>query len=252
MDTRAEDRLTVGRPPERFADTLRRLRGAQKSGRGPAYLRYVNRRLGRPLAAAAYQLGLSPNNVTAISAVLTYGGIALLAVSRPSPVIGAVVALLLLVGFALDSADGQLARLLGSGSVAGEWLDHVVDVVKVSAFHLAVLISLYRGGELDELWLLVPVGFTVVASLAFFSDQLFELLVRTGGGRRPDRSARSSLILLPTDYGVLCLSLFLLGWADTFIAVYGLLFVLCGGHVAVTLSKRFTELRAIDRLRESA
>ena len=36
---------------------------------------------------------------------------------------------------------------------AGEWLDHVVDSVKTSALHLAVLIGWYRADVVDEVWL---------------------------------------------------------------------------------------------------
>ena len=57
---------------------------------------------------------------------------------------GVVVSLLLILGYALDSADGQLARLLGGGTPEGEWLDHVIDSAKLATIHLAVLVSLYR------------------------------------------------------------------------------------------------------------
>lgn len=242
------------RTRESFMDTMRRLGGAQKSGRGPAYIRYVNRRLGRPFAAAAYQVGLSPNTVTVISAALTFSGIALLAAARPSWIVGAVVATLLLVGFALDSADGQLARLQGGGSLSGEWLDHVVDAGKVASIHLAVLLSLHRGGELDEAWLMVPLGFAVVGCVAYFANQLHDQLVRSAGGgagRTSDRPAAASLLLLPSDYGVLCMTFFLLGSAQAFIIVYGAIFVFRAVHLAVLLVRQFTTVRALDRERKS-
>jgi phosphatidylglycerophosphate synthase len=234
---------------EGYADTLRRLRIAQKSGQGPAYLRYVNRRLGRPFAAGAYHLGLTPNTVTAVSAAITFSGIALLAVVRPSMAVGVVVTFLLLLGFALDSADGQLARLRGGGSLSGEWLDHVVDAVKVSSIHLAVLLSLYRGDDLGQAWLLVPLGFSVVGAVAFFSNQLHEQLLKNAqGGVRTDgdRPAAASLLLLPTDYGLLCMTFLLLGSAQAFIAAYGLLFVLRAAHVVVSLRRQFTAVQRID------
>jgi phosphatidylglycerophosphate synthase len=245
----SETTSTAGEQPrERYRDTLARLQYAQKSGRGPAYLRYVNRRLGRPLAAGAYHLGLSPNMVTVISAMFTFGGLAVLATAEPSGIVGLVVTVLLLVGFALDSADGQLARLRGGGSSAGEWLDHVVDAVKVSSIHLAVLLSLHRSGELDDAWLLVPLGFGVVGCVAYFANQLYDQLVRHGGGnRRPPSRLAASLLLLPTDYGVLCFTFVLLGSVRLFIAAYTSLFVMRTAILMRALAGQYRDIRAIDR-----
>ena len=140
--------------PAGFSAAVRQLQRAQKSSRGaPAYSLYVNRPLGRVLAAAAYGLRLTPNQVTAISAVFTFAGLAVLAIAPAEPWIGLLVAALLVLGYALDSADGQLARLTGGGSLSGEWLDHTVDSVKVVAFHLAVLVTLYRNFDLGRTWL---------------------------------------------------------------------------------------------------
>ena len=100
-------------------EALSALAGAQKSNSGaPAYTRYVNRPLGRWFAAVAYKAGLRPNQVTAISAAFTFCGVLTIALVPPSPISGAIIVLLLLIGYALDAADGQLSRLLRSGSVA--------------------------------------------------------------------------------------------------------------------------------------
>jgi phosphatidylglycerophosphate synthase len=64
------------------------------------------------------------------------------------------------VGYAFDAADGQLARLRGGGSLAGEWLDHMIDAAKVSSLHVAVAISVYRWFAWAIGWVLVPLGFT--------------------------------------------------------------------------------------------
>ena len=72
---------------ETISETYGRLRVAQKGrARGaPAYSVFVNRPVGRLLAAIAYRLGLTPNQVTVISAVFTFAGIGLLAVLPPTP-----------------------------------------------------------------------------------------------------------------------------------------------------------------------
>ena len=101
---------------EPYRDHVARLAGAQKSGHGvPPYTRYINRPLGRRLAAMAAILRLTPNAVTGVSMLASYLGIALLCLVAPSQPVAIGVTLLLLLGYALDSADGQLARLTGRG-----------------------------------------------------------------------------------------------------------------------------------------
>ena len=76
---------------EDFAGVVARLAAAQKrrAPGSPAYSIYVNRPVGRRLAAAAYLAGLTPNAVTAISAVFTFSAIVIIASVPPSPLIGA-------------------------------------------------------------------------------------------------------------------------------------------------------------------
>ncbi|MGY1699127.1 CDP-alcohol phosphatidyltransferase family protein [Geodermatophilus sp. SYSU D00766] len=228
-------------PGETLAHTVARLAGAQKGAHGaPAYSRFVNRPAGRVLAALAFHRGLTPDAVTATSAVVTFSAIATVALAPHSWWVGVLVALALALGYALDSADGQLARLRGGGTPAGEWLDHVVDAAKTVCIHLAVLVGLFRQGEVGDGWLLVPVGFAV-ADVLYFSAMLLNDALRAAHGA-PTRAAPAagragvlrSLVVLPTDYGVLCLVFVLLGSAPAFLSAYGLLalctaaFVLAG------------------------
>nr|WP_223286356.1 CDP-alcohol phosphatidyltransferase family protein [Kocuria atrinae] len=76
----------------------------------------VNRPVGRLLAAACYRAGLTPNQVTGISALCSAIGVAVLLAMDPSWVSGILVWFLLALGYAFDSADGQVARLRGGGS----------------------------------------------------------------------------------------------------------------------------------------
>lgn len=236
-----------------WKEALRRLGAAQKGhARGaPAYSVYVNRRVGRVLAATAYVAGLTPNGVTAVSALFTFTGVALLCLVPATWWLGVLVALLLALGYAWDSADGQLARLRGGGSVSGEWLDHFVDAIKIASLHLAVAIGLFRFSDLAAPWLLIPLGFSVVGVVTFFGMLLNDLLkgkndiasTHTRGG---GTAARSTL-LLPTDYGVLCLVFVLWGAPAVFLVAYGILFVLNAGFLALAAAKWFREMRAIDR-----
>lgn len=102
------------------SSALRQLRNAQKSAKGVSlYSRHINRPAGRVLAAGAYRVGLTPNQVTLISAAFSLGSVAAVALARPSWTLAVAVYLGLAVGFAFDSADGQLARLTGRGGPAG-------------------------------------------------------------------------------------------------------------------------------------
>ncbi|WP_019854824.1 CDP-alcohol phosphatidyltransferase family protein [Actinopolyspora mortivallis] len=209
--------------------TLARLPDVQKSARGaPAYSRFVNRRAGGLLAALAHLWGRTPNQVTGVSALCTLLGVLAVALLPPSPVQGVAVCLTLLLGYALDSADGQLARLRGGGGPAGEWLDHVVDSAKIPLVHVAVLVSWYSFVEQPVGWSLVPLGFAVVESVLFFGMILNDQLRRVHvGGTGPAKASSvwRSLLVAPTDYGVLCLSFALLGFPAVFRTVYTVLFL---------------------------
>ena len=240
---------------EPLRDTLRRLASAQKGAQGaPAWSRFVNRPLGRLLAAVAFRAGLTPNAVTGLSAACTAAGLVLLAAVRPSPVLGVAVAVLLARGYALDSAAGQLARLRGGGSPAGEWLDHMVDAVKASALHLVVLVALFRFGAVDSpALLLVPLGYCAVDAVTYFGTMLNESLrARHGVPTRAAPSAQRagiarSLLTLPTDYGLLCCVFVLYGVPGLFLPVYGVLFLAAAGFLAAASPKWYREMGRLPR-----
>lgn len=231
-------------------DALTRLRASQKTSKGaPAYSRYINRRLGRYLAAVAFVLGRTPNQVTAVSALCTYTGLVLIAVLRPSLLSAIGVFLLLVVGYALDAADGQLARLRGGGSAAGEWLDHVVDAGKIATLHLAVFICWWRFYDTKPLYLAIPLVFGAVATVLFFAMILTDQLRRAHRGSAEMRLAGEgsssplySLAVVPTDYGLLCLVFVLLSWHQGFMVAYGLLTLANVAFAALALPKWFREI----------
>lgn len=211
-----------------FRRAVSRLAAAQKSSRGVSlYSRWVNRPAGRILAALAHQVGLSPNTVTALSAVCTGLALLLLIMVPPAPWLGPIVAVVLMLGFALDSADGQVARLTGRTSPVGEWLDHVVDAAKMVCVHGAVLVAGFRFWSVPDQWLLVPLGFQVVAVVMFSGLVLVELIPKARGVATAPRSNQPSMVravlLLPADYGVLAVSFVLWGLPMVFLGWYALL-----------------------------
>ena len=244
-------RDAVGRRERSFRDALTRLRSAQKPGVGaPPYSRWINRRLGRILAAAAYRVRATPNGVTALSAFFTFSALALVALVPPTPWLGIGVTVLLVVGYALDAADGQLARLLGGGSSSGEWLDHMVDVTKTCVLHAVVLVSFFRfGGLPSPAFLLIPLGYLTVSIMLFFGIMLVEQLRRRSGGRgdRPASNGRlQTLVALPVDYGVVCLLFLVFGLRPVFLVGYSLLFLAHTLVLGGVLVKWWRELNSLD------
>lgn len=233
-----------------FSTALADLTSAQKAKRGvSAYSRFINRPLGRVLAAACYSLRVTPNQVTAASAVVTAGALAALILIPAASWRGFVVAALLVLGFALDSADGQVSRLTGTSSRAGEWLDHVVDAGKMVAVHGAVLVAFLVSTPLPHgirsLAIALPLAFQLVAVVIFAGGIIVELLLRADASTAPlprPTSATRALALLPADFGVLSLSFALFGWPTVFVTVYGLLLVANLAIAVLLLSKWFRAL----------
>ncbi len=198
------------------------LAAAQKPGGGvPFYMRAVNRRLGRAIAAVAARLGATPDQMTAASGLLFVLGMAVLVAFDPSVPVAVVVTVLLQLAFAFDSADGQLARLTGRGSVAGEWLDHVVDAARLLTLHIGVAVCLSLHTDVDPAWLLLPLAFAGVASVRFFAQILAEQLDRSGTGRGP--APGRGWLQTPADAGVVNLVFLLWPWTPVFLAAYAAL-----------------------------
>ena len=239
----------VARP--RVSESIRALSAAQKSNAGaPLYSRVINRPAGRVLAAVAHRVGMTPDQVTLLSACCTYLAVVLIAVWAPSVVAAVLTSLLLMVGYALDSADGQLARLRHGGSRAGEWLDHVADVIKLSTIHAAIAISLFRfslDGLAGPAVLLVPLAFGAVQNIHFFSYILTYQLRYHGGTPLASGEGRPGLtkavLSAPTDYGLMCFVLMLRSAPVVFMWVYGLMLVGYTLYVALALPRWYLELR---------
>lgn len=250
---------STSRRPLGYSEAYQQLRGAQKSGRGaPGYSRWVNRPIGRVLAASAYRLGMTPNQVTGVSALFTYSGIALLALVAPSTPMSLLVALLLLVGYALDSADGQLARLTRMGRPSGEWLDHTIDMGKLCLLHGAVAVSWFRWGvpgrDVGAWAVAVPLAFLTVSVVSFFGWLLAELLKRVAragagpapaAGGTPPAPALRSLLRLPSDYGLQALTFV---WFATWLfpMTYAALLVANAMILAAALPTWFRQVRASE------
>ncbi|MFI9150417.1 CDP-alcohol phosphatidyltransferase family protein [Streptomyces sp. NPDC053367] len=240
-----------------FVEVLRHMSAAQKPAKGVSvYTLFVNRPAGRVLAALAYRVGATPNQLTLLGALFTFPALAAVALVRPGTGLSVCVCAALAVGFALDAADGQLARMQRSGSPSGEWLDHVLDCAKLVIVHMVVLVSFYRFFSLpDPAFLLAPMLFELAAVVIFFAGILTEQLKRRTAAPSPaaptsaapmpaePAPALRSVLLLPVDYGVTCVGFLFLGSQHVFLSVYCALLLAHLLFMAAFLVKWFRELR---------
>lgn len=228
-----------------LAEARHALASAQKTVTGvPAYLRWVNRPLGGQAAVVAATWGWSPNGVTALSAAFGAIGVGLL-VGFPAWWAGPIAAVLLLIGYVLDSADGQLARIQGRGGPAGEWLDHVVDGVRAPLVHIAVAIHLLRSDALP--WLALIAGiFSVLVSAWFLSQLLAEkLLPKLPREVDPSSGILNSLIKQPHDTSTTYMTLLFLAVPGVFAVIYTALFAWHLVMFTASLRRKYTQLAAI-------
>lgn len=229
-----------------YTDARRALASAQKAGAGvPAYLRWVNRPLGGQAAVVGATWGATPNGVTALSAALGLAGVGMLA-ALTDWWVGPLSTALLLFGYILDSADGQLARIQGRGGPAGEWLDHVVDGVRAPLVHIAVAVHLLRTEAAP--WLILIAGlFSVLVSGWFLSQLLAEKLLPKPAPTSDDgrRGILESFIKQPQDPSTTYVVLAFIGLPIVFAVLYAALFA---WHVLIfvaSLRRKYSQLTAI-------
>lgn len=210
----------------------------------------VNRPLGGMLARAAHRMRLRPNQVTVASGLTSALAVALLSLIRPSLATGVLVWVLVALAYALDSADGHLARLRGGGTLAGEWFDHVLDAGRHVALHGGVLVMFFRFYE-SRTALLIPMLYVLVASVLFAAGTLAEIFLRghreqpvPGAGALPPVTLRG-LLLLPLDVGVLALAFIFIGNESAFVWVYGAFLVLNVLVGTALLAKWFRQLSSV-------
>ena len=120
---------------------------------------YLNRPLASVLVKMLAPFPITPNQVTVLSGVVgVIAGVVIACAPLDGgwqvPAGGAIYYLSIL----LDCADGQLARLRGTSSMLGRFLDGVVDVVGCAAIFLGFAALMYRNGH--SFWLVNLVGWT--------------------------------------------------------------------------------------------
>ncbi|WP_417281567.1 CDP-alcohol phosphatidyltransferase family protein [Actinomadura gamaensis] len=106
----------------------------------------------------ANRTNITPNQLTVGALILGLGAGGCFAVGTwPMLLVGA---LLYHLSFTLDCMDGKIARLKGTGSIFGAWLDYIFDRVRVLACAIALMGGAYaRTGNVAYVWTAVAVVF---------------------------------------------------------------------------------------------
>ncbi len=211
-----------------WRDRWESLRVASNKAGGGLYTRHVNRFLARPFTLLFWTLGLSPNWVTLLSNLATYSGLLLLVLREPTVATCVSAYLLLALGYVLDSSDGQLARVTGKFSKAGEWLDHSLDALKHLVFAVTLGYLILRpmnstGSSFAFLYGVAATNAIALPGLFFlsqFTGQLLRLQPRQGQ-QRLIRRIVSEIVALLNDYGLRLAIVLLIPWYQLFVWAYG-------------------------------
>lgn len=114
------------------------------SAGGHPATRLISQPAGAVLAWVAWRAGLSPNAVTTLAASLSTVG-ALAYATLPGGFVSIFICILLTqLAYALDCADGQLARATGRSSRLGAWWDVYCDYLALSTLAFAILFRFQR------------------------------------------------------------------------------------------------------------
>jgi phosphatidylglycerophosphate synthase len=164
LETAVIWRLDRGRLLETAAEELKRRLTYQPLGR------FWAQGLAERLAERLELTSVRPNGLTLGAAALMLAATGIVAYGGSGPAQATATALALALALVLDTADGRLARLQGTGSAFGRWLDQVLDELADVALHAAIAFSLFRSSQ-HAGWLVL--GLLYVSGKYMFVIQSF-------------------------------------------------------------------------------
>ena len=131
---------------------------------------------------------IRPNALTVASAALIVGAAATLAFARSSWWFSLAEALALAVALVLDTADGHLARIQGTASDLGRWLDATLDELGDMVLHAAIAWSAFvRDGH--PAWLLLGMFYGMGKYVFVVANTAVKPEEKSGPGKAPHRAA---------------------------------------------------------------
>lgn len=173
---------------------------------GLPYTVYINRPVGNFIAKIVPSW-VTPNMITIISFFVFCGCVVFMPfVNNFTESI--ILTAAFLFQYALDSADGILARRRNISSPIGEWLDHSLDGIRILVLHIAVLVTFFLNSNDFQVIHLFAVSLGIVSMGGnFITNQLKVkiLNVRSGDAIASLNGFKSfmvKIIFLPADSGV--------------------------------------------------
>ena len=172
-----------------------------------------------PSVALARRVGLTPNGVSVLALTLAVvGGVAFTVAPRLDPILYLGGAVAVALNGWLDLVDGELARATGTGSDAGDLLDHVLDRYA----DIVVIAGLAAGLEAYALGLAAVTGVLMTSYLGTQAQAVGLDRVYGGLVGRADRLALVVLISVVAAFATQPFAgLTVVGWLLVFFAVVG-------------------------------
>jgi phosphatidylglycerophosphate synthase len=146
----------------------------------------------RRLAERLRSTWVRPNLLTLLAAAFLFLAAWLVAAGSGGWLERAGVAWALALALILDTADGRLARLQGTSSAFGRWLDQLLDELSDLTLHAAIAWAAYRATGLAT-WLLLGILYASGKYFFLIQSLLGDELEREGGGAQPASLAQRAL-----------------------------------------------------------
>ena len=152
VDVTGEDWIDVD-TPETLREAGRRLLGNLTKGGEDGYVStYLNRPISTRLSARLVATGITPNQITVISFLISLVGAGFLAAGQYA--FGLVGGLLVQLASIIDGCDGEIARLKHLSSARGAWLDTILDRYADVAVALGVTYAFAAARPGPLVWIL--------------------------------------------------------------------------------------------------
>ena len=146
------------------------------------FRQWMARRWSAP-AGMLHRAGVTANQISVAAAVLGLAAAVLVAVQLPWAGVA-----LWLVSRVLDGYDGMVARLSGTSTLFGGYLDITLDMLAYSAMAIAFAIAMPTD---RVLWMLVLLGYVMAITTTLALSSLAEKADRQLGGNRSIQFTRA-------------------------------------------------------------
>ena len=173
VDVTGEDWIDVD-TPEALREAGRRLLGNLTKGGEDGYVStYLNRPISTRLSSRLAATGITPNQITVISFLMSLVGAGFLAAGQYA--FGLAGGLLVQLASIIDGCDGEIARLKHLSSARGAWLDTILDRYGDVAVALAVTYAFATAHSSSLAWIL---GFLAACGFILASYVTKEFAIR--------------------------------------------------------------------------